>query len=363
MQKKLVFVGAYTANLGFVDGKGKGIAAYWFDPLTGGLEHAATLEGQENPSFLVVHPDGKHLYAVNETAQFRGMKGGAVSALEFDRSTGSLKLLNQQPSFGAAPCHISLDRSGKYALVANYSSGSLAVYPLQPDGSLGEATDLVQHSGKGPDPNRQEGPHAHFILTDPTNAFALACDLGLDQVLVYRFDLESGRLFPHDEPFASLHPGAGPRHLAFHPGGKYVYVINELDATLTGFAWDGKKGSLRTIETVSTLPEGVAGPKSCAEIQVHPNGRFVYGSNRRHDSIVIFRIDEGSGRLTLVGHESTQGKTPRFFCFDPAGKFLLAANQDSSTVVTFRLDAETGKLTATGVKAEVPTPVCLAFAA
>ena len=359
--KKLIFVGTYTENLGFVDGKAKGIYTCWFDPDSGEMENANRIEGIENPSYLAVHPDGKHLYAVNELAEFRGIKGGSVSALEIDPSTGGLKLLNQQPTYGEAPCNVKLDLTGRFAMVANYTGGNVAIYPIQTDGSLGKASDTVQHTGKGVDLNRQEGPHAHSITPDPTNAFALACDLGLDKVFVYRLDLDKGKLIPNAVPYATLHPGAGPRHLDFHPNGKYVYVINELDATLTAFTWDAQAGVLSELQTVSTLPVGVTGPKSCADIHVHPSGKYLYGSNRGHDSLVIFAINEVSGKLTYIGHESTQGKTPRGFTIDPSGAFLLAANQDSNSVIVFQVDPQSGKLKPAGKKFEIPTPVCLKF--
>jgi 6-phosphogluconolactonase len=247
-------------------------------------------------------------------------------------------------------------------LVANYGGGSVAVLPIQEDGQLGAATDVVQHVGSSIHPTRQQEPHAHSITLDPTNRYALACDLGLDQVLIYRFDSAAGKLAPNDPPGAPLRPGAGPRHLAFHPSGRYVYVINELDSTLTVFAWDETRGTLREIHTMPTLPEDFAGKNTCADLHVAPSGRFVYGSNRGHDSIVIFAINAQTGELSYVGHESTRGQTPRNFAIDPTGTFLLAANQRSDTIVSFRINQETGKLTPTGQVTRVPTPVCIKVA-
>lgn len=360
-QKNLVFVGTYTSNLGFVDGKAKGVYAYWFEPSDGKLKYAYTLEGLENPSFLAVHPNGRWLYVVSELMEFQGMPGGGLSALEIEAGSGNLKLMNQQPTYGGAPCHVSLDHSGRFVLVANYMGGNVSIYPIQPDGSLGGVSDRVQHTGKGLNPNRQEAPHAHSINPDPSNTFALVCDLGLDKVMIYRLDLENGKLLPHTEPFASLHPGAGPRHLDFHPNGHFVYVINELDATLTAFTWEAQTGQMRELQTVSTLPRGFSGPKSCADVHVHPNGKFLYGSNRGHDSLAIFAVDETTGRLELIGHESTRGKTPRNFVIDPSGDYLLVANQDSSTVAVFRINLQSGKLDLNGDLTDIPTPVCLKF--
>jgi 6-phosphogluconolactonase len=237
------------------------------------------------------------------------------------------------------------------------------MYPVQVDGRLGAASDIVQHYGSSVDPERQTAPYAHSVNIDPDNRYALVADLGMDKVMVYRLDLEQGKLVPNDPPFASLHAGAGPRHLAFHPNRKYVYVINELDSTMTAFSYLAEAGELSEIQTLSTLPEGYPGEQSsCADIHVAPSGKFVYGSNRGHDSIAIFAVDLATGKLSLVGHESTQGKTPRNFAIDPSGTFLLAANQDSSTVVSFRIDQQTGELHPTGDVAQIPTPVCLKFA-
>jgi len=244
-------------------------------------------------------------------------------------------------------------------LVANYGGGNVSVLPVQSDGRLGEATDFIQHEGSGADPSRQAGPHAHSINLDPNNLYAFAADLGLDKILIYRLDALQGKLYPGDEPWASVKAGAGPRHFTFHPGGSYAYVINELDSTVTAFAYEGGTGTLREVQTVSTLPEGFSGRNSCAEVQVTPSGRFLYGSNRGHDSIAVFEIDGNTGKLTPRGHESTQGKNPRNFGIDPTGTFLLAANQDTNNVVTFRIDPQTGTLTPTGQTLEVPIPVCI----
>lgn len=347
----LLFAGTYTKNLGFVNGTAKGISTFRIDTHSGELQFVTETGGIESPSFLAIHPNHKFLYAVNESSGF-------VSSFKLDNLSGQLSLLNQQSSHGASPCFITTDETGKLILVANYSSGNVVVYPIGSDGKLGEASDNIQHSGSGPDKSRQEGPHAHSIWIDSSNCYALACDLGLDKVFVYRLDLANCKLLPHSE--AIVHPGAGPRHLDFHPNRRFVYVINEIDGTMSTFNWNKERGSLVEIQAISTLPEGITGPKSCADVHVHSSGKFVYGSNRGHDSIVIYAIDEITGILTLIGHESTQGKSPRNFAIDPTNQFLLVANQDSGNIVTFRIDSQTGKLTYLNTT-QTPTPVCLKF--
>jgi 6-phosphogluconolactonase len=354
----LVYFGTYTGP------QSKGIYVSRFDPATGRLTPAELAAETPNPSFLAAHPDGRFLYAVNEVGRFRGGSSGSASAFAIDRVTGHLTLLNQSATGGADPCHATVDRSGRSLLVANYSGGSVAALPIGPDGRLGEASAFVQHKGSSVNRERQAGPHAHSIELDSANRFALVDDLGLDKVLVYRFDPAGGTLTPHEPPSASVAPGAGPRHLAFHPDGRHVYVIDEMALTITAFRYDPERGALEQMQTLSTLPAGVA-PRpeySTAEIRVHPNGRFLYGSNRGHDTIAVFAIDRGTGALTLVEHVPTGGKTPRNFTLDPTGAYLLAANQDSHNVVVFGIDADTGRLKATGQSLHVGSPVCVTFA-
>ncbi len=349
-----VYVGTYTG------GKSKGIYLFHLDMASGKLTAVGLAAETTNPSFLAIHPGRRFLYAVNEIENFDGKKSGAVSAFAIDPETGHLTLLNRQPSGGAGPCHLVVDKQGKNVLVANYGSGSVAVLPIQADGRLGPPTSTIQHSGSSVNPQRQEGPHAHSINLDAANRHALAADLGLDKVFIYRFDADRGTLSPNDPPFAAVAPGAGPRHFAFHPNGRTAYVINEMGMTVTVFSYDAGTGALKTLQTISTLPEGAHGENySTAEVQVSPNGKFLYGSNRGHDSIAIFQIDPHTGLLTYVGNEPTQGKTPRNFGIDPTGTYLLAANQDSNTIVVFRIDPQTGRLTPTGNTAEVPMPVCV----
>ncbi len=348
----IAYVGTYTRQ------NSKGIYAFRFDSGTGKLSAIGLAAATSNPSYLAVHPSHRFLYAANEDDTFQGKPTGAVSAFAIDASTGKLKLLNQVSSGGPGPCHLAVDRSGKWLVVANYNGGSVAAIALNPDGSLGKQTAFVQHRGSSVNPQRQAGPHAHFIDFAPGGRFVLSADLGLDQVLTYRFDGQGG-LTPADPPFAKVDPGSGPRHLAFQPDGKFVYLANEMAATVTAFAYDSANGSLKQLQTISMLPKDYTGPKSAAEIAVHPSGRFLYASNRGHDSIAVFAIDPGKGTLTAIEHVPTQGKTPRNFAIDPTGTYLLAANQDSASVVVFRIDSKTGKLSATGEKAEVPFPVCV----
>lgn len=351
MEQFRVYVGTYT-------GKGsKGIYAFEFNLRTGEATQPRLVAETPNPSFIAIHPTVRFIYAVNE---LWGGKEGTVSAFAV-QPDGTLRFLNQQPSKGSGPCHLTVDKTGKFVLVANYGSGSIAVLPILPDGRLGEPTCSIQHEGKSVNPQRQEGPHAHSINLDPANKFAIVADLGIDKLLVYRFDAGKGILEPNDPLFVETAPGAGPRHIAFHPNGKFVYAINELNSTVTAYHYDAVRGVLTEVQTVSTLPDGFSGSNTTAEVQVHPTGRFLYGSNRGHDSIAIFAIDELTGRLTLIGHQPTQGKTPRNFGIDPTGTYLFAANQDSDNIVVFRIDLQTGKLEPTGISVEVPTPVCVKF--
>jgi len=351
----LVYIGTYTSA------RSKGIYVSHFDPPTGKFTSPELAAEAKNPSFLTLHPNQHILYSVGEVDEFDGKKGGVVSAFSIDSTTGKLTLLNQQSSGGAGPCHLAVDREGKCVLVANYGGGSIAALPIDSLGNLAEPSAFVQHSGSSVNQQRQAGPHAHFITMDPANQFVLTCDLGLDKVMIYRLNCPAYSLSPNAPPSVSIKPGSGPRHLAFHPNGRFAYVINEMASTLTAFAFDAKHGSLEEKQTISTLPETFTGESTCAEIQVHPSGKFVYGSNRGHNSIAIFNADAKTGKLTLIEHQSTQGKTPRHFIIDPTGQWLLAENQDSSTVVTFRIDPKTGRLTPAGQVIEVGSPVCLQF--
>ncbi len=347
-----VYVGTYTGKAS------KGIYRSRLDLATGALSQPELVAETANPTYLAIHPNQKFLYAINETGS--GAKAGTVSAFAIDAKTGGLTALNQQTAGGSGPCHLIVDKAGKNVLLANYGGGSIESVALKADGSLGEPVTFIQHTGASVDKSRQMEPHAHCIMLDPANHFALACDLGLDQVLVYKFDAAKGTLAPNDPPAGLVKAGAGPRHLSFHPSGKFAYVINEINSTLTVFSYDATHGVLTEIETQPTLTAPMAG-NSTAEIEVHPSGKFVYGSNRGHDSIVVFAIDQATGKLKYVEHQPTQGKVPRNFAIDPTGAFLLAANQSSDTVVVFRIDQRTGRLTPTGHTINVGAPVALKF--
>src|SRR3984957_3560055 len=350
------FVGTYTSKT-----DSKGIYSFHFDSGNGQLTAMAVAATTQDPSFLTVAPNEKYLYAVNELGEFDGKKSGAVTSYSLNPKSGKLSQLNKVPSGGADPCYVSFDGAGKYLLVANYSGGSVSTFPVASDGHMEPASAFVQHSGSGPNKERQEGPHAHFIASSGDNRFVFVVDLGLDEVVVYHFDPASGSLIPNHPPFAKLASGAGPRHLAFHPNGKFAYVLSEVNSTVTAFAYDAQNGSFSTLQTLSTIPKDFKGRNDTAEIVVHPSGKFLYASNRGHDSIVEFAIDPVRGTLTLAGDFSTQGKEPRNFALDPTGKFLLAANQESNNIVVFRIDQSTGALTATGQIAQVPAPVDIVF--
>ncbi|GAB3740034.1 hypothetical protein GCM10027594_20130 [Hymenobacter agri] len=311
--------------------------------------------GGASPTYLTLAPNRRFLYAVSETQTFRGAPGGGVSSFAIDPHTGGLKLLGQQPSGGASPCYISLDHSNKNALVANYVGGNVSILPVAADGTLGAST-TDQHTGSGPHKN-QASSHAHCLLPDPANKFAFAVNLGTDQVVGYRLDAAAGRLTRLPEPAFVAKPGAGPRHLTFHPNGRTAYLINELNSTLTTLAYDAAAGHFRELQTVPTLPAGYTGDNSCADVHVSPNGLFLYASNRGHNSIAVFAIDSGNGTLVPIQHVDTQGKTPRNFALDPSGRLLLVANQNSNNLVSYRVDAFSGLLTPTGQQATVPAPM------
>jgi len=351
----IVYVGTYTR------GENGGIYIYRIDLETGSLESIGKVTDIVNPSFLSLSPEKKNLYAVNEVQSFSGEKSGAVTSFRIDQKTGKLTPLNSKPSMGTSPCYITVDGTGKYAIVSNYSSGSVCVLPIMRDGSLGDPVEVVQHEGSSVNPKRQEAPHPHSAVLDPSNRYLYVPDLGIDKIMVYRFDSENGKLTPNDQPWVNTQPGAGPRHFTFHPNGKFAYVINELDSTVIAFSYDRESGRLEPLQTVSTLPEGYKGTNYPADIHCSPSGKFLYGSNRGHDSIVIYRIDERTGKLSLVGHESTRGSFPRNFAIDPTGRYLLVANQKSDNLIVFRINSETGTLKPTGEEINVPTPACIKF--
>ena len=339
-------------------GQGAGIYRGRLDTATGKVSIEGRAAEAEQPSFLALHPTGRYVYLANAMREFRGKPGGALGAYRIEAS-GDLAPLNEQPSRGTSTCHLTVDRAGRHLLAVNYGTGSVIVRAIGDDGRLGDATAFIQHEGHSVDPRRQKGPHAHSVNLDAANRFAFVADLGLDKVMVYRFDAGAGTLAPNDPPWAAMEPGSGPRHFAFHPTGRFAYVLNEMGSSVTAMAYDAAAGALTPIHTASALPKGFDGDNTGAEVAVHPSGRFAYSSNRGHDSIAVFRIDEATGRLTPAGHASTGGKRPRHFAIDPSGRFLLAANRDSNSIVAFRIDAETGRLEPTGSTAEVPGPICI----
>lgn len=351
-----VFVGTYTRQAS------QGIYTFEFDLSTGRASEPQLAAELVNPSFVAISPNGQFLYAVNEVADFpgaNGRKAGGVTSFALNAKTGELTKLNSQLSGGTGPCHLTVDKTGQVVLVANYGSGSVASLPVDRSGHLLEAASVIQHSGSSVDPRRQTGPHAHSFNIDAQNRFAVAADLGLDKLLVYKLDANRGTLTPNDPPSVSTHPGGGPRHFSFHPNGKFAYANNEMQSSLTAYAYDAENGVLTALMTHSTLPADYREPgNSTAETLVHPSGKFVYVSNRGHNSIAIFAINE-DGTIRPLGHESTQGEIPRNFGLDPTGQYLLAANQNSDTIVVFKIDQQSGALVSNGVKIPVPTPVCV----
>jgi 6-phosphogluconolactonase len=352
----LLYVGTYTEGT-----RSEGIYLVRMDRSSGKLRRVASVNAGANPSFLAIQPNGRVLYAVNEVEKYNGKASGAVSAFAIASDTGSLTKRNEQPSEGGAPCFVSVDRSGRVVLVANYVGGSVALLPIQAGGSLAPATKVVQHTGSGPNAERQSSPHAHCIVADPSNRFVLAADLGADRVFVYRLDIEGKSLRHVEGGDAVMRPGAGPRHIAFHPTLPLVFVANELDSTVATLRFDAERGALSPLDTRSTLPAGRTGTNYPADIHVAPSGRTLYVSNRGHNSIAVFSVAESTGALALDQVISTDGDWPRNFSLDPTGRWLLVANQRSDSIVVFRRDQKSGRLTPTRQRIALPSPVCLRF--
>jgi len=353
---ELLYVGTYTE-----DTKSDGIYLVRMDPRSGKLRRVGVVNAGANPSFLAIHPSGRALYAVNEVDKYKGKATGAVSAFAVATNTGELTRRDEQLSEGAAPCFVSVDRSGRVVFVANYNGGSIALLPIDADGSLAAASHVVHHTGKGPNAERQEAAHAHCIVADPSNRFVLAADLGVDRVFVYRLDLEGKSLHHVEGGDAVMRPGAGPRHIAFHPTLPLVFVANELDSTVATLRFDAERGALTPGETHSTLPAGWTGTNYPADIHIAPSGRTLYVSNRGHNSIAVFSVAEKTGALALEQVVSTDGDWPRNFTLDPTGRWLLVANQRSDSIVVFGCDQQSGRLTPTGERIALPSPVCLKF--
>ena len=365
--KNLVYVGTYTEAILFgtgqvLEGQGKGIHSFVFDPEAGTLTPHILTGNVRNPSYLCLNKARTHLYCVNEYKEYEGQPSGGVSAFRIDQQTGGLTWLNSRPSHGTDPCHLIIDPSGKFVLIANFASGSTCVLPILADGSLGAESDWVQHQGSSVHPVRQKGPHAHAVEFSPDGRFAYVPDLGMDEVIIFAFDAETGKLSYADLPKVKCKPGAGPRQLVMHPKGGFAYLINELDCTMTAYRHDPATGALEAIHTLPTLPGDFTGASSCAEVQITPDGRFLYGSNRGHDSLAVYALDPASGRMTSRGWVSTGGRIPRNFEVDPTGRFLCTAGQDSNNLVLFRIDQTTGMPVQYGTEAHAGTPICVRFA-
>lgn len=358
--KQRIYLGTYTLPILFgtgeiVPGKGKGIHILEMDCETGDLQEVFSPQASPNPSYLTLHPNGRTLYAVNELKEYEGQFGGSVSAFAV-RADGTLKYLNTQRSYGQDPCHLAVSPHGKYLVIANFMSGSVCVYALDDDGSIGLQTDFVQHEGSGPNKARQSGPHAHAALFDPQGKFVLIPDLGKDEIVVYTLDPLSGKLMPAPSPAYTCQAGAGPRSGEFHPVLPVFYCINELTSSIAVLKYESATSQMTHIQTISTLPSDFSGNNTCADLHVSPDGRFVYGSNRGHNSLMVFSVDQWSGTLEQIGAVSTNGRTPRQFAL--AGDFVLVGNQDSNSISVFRRDPDNGLLHQAS-QTDAPTPVCI----
>jgi 6-phosphogluconolactonase len=352
---KYFYIGTYT------DGDAKGIYLYKMNTESGKVDFVSVTENIDNPSYLAIDEQNKFLYAANEVADFDETKNGSVSAFKIMPGTNELKLINKVSSGGAHPCYVSVNDNGNFVIAANYTGGSVCLLPVKSNGGLAAASDIAQHTGSSINEKRQAAPHAHSAYFDPQQKFVYAVDLGIDKVNIYKFDHENGKLLKNDPAFFKAEPGSGPRHMAFHPNAKFAYLISELNNKIIALSIDRVNGGLTKIEEYSALPKDFEGTSYCADIHIHPNGKFLYGSNRGDNSIVIFEIDVESGKLNLVGHELTQGDWPRNFVIDPSGKFLLWANQKSNDVKIFKINLSTGELIFTNQTISVPSPACVKF--
>lgn len=351
------FIGTYTRG----DSISDGIYTAVFNDETGGISEPVLAAETDNPSFLAIHPNGRFLFAVNENNDYEGRPTGAVSAFRIDADTGRLSLINQRATEGGAPCHCVVDPQGRFLLIANYTGGNAIVFPISEDGSLGAYSCLINHTGSGPDPSRQEGPHAHSINLSSDNRYAYVADLGIDRVMIYRFDPQEGLLVPGSPETAAVAPGGGPRHFCIHPSGRFAYTNHELSAEVTMFHRDPASGGLTARQTLSTLPADFSGRKSTSECLLNAAGTHLYVSNRGHESIAVYSVSPDDGELTPVEIQNTGGEEPRNFNFDPSGKWLLAENQNSDTIITFAVDPKTGRLTQTDNHVKVGRPICIRF--
>lgn len=355
----LVYVGTFTG----APANSKGIYLFSMAPPypSGALGPLGVAAKTASPTFLALDTKRRLLFCANEIDTFQGKPNGAVSAFSIDASTGTLKFINQQPSMGTHPCHLVLDKSGRNLLVANYNSGSVAVLPVDSDGRIEPATSVFQDAGKSINPSRQAGPHAHCVALSPDNRFAFVCDLGIDKVMSFKFDAKHGKLAPNNPPFVSVKAGSGPRHLVFSPDGKYAYLICEMGSTITTYAYDADAGALKELQSISSLPASFHGTNAAAEIAIDPSGKFLFASNRAHNSVAQFEIDREKGTLQWMDEQSTAGKTPRFFAVAPSGRQLIICNQDSDTITSCALDPRTERLLPATLLADAPAPVCTVF--
>jgi 6-phosphogluconolactonase len=362
--RTIVFVGTYTEPIRFgtgqiLEGKGKGIYSFELNMQNGELKLIGENTGIVNPSYLTLDVTKKHLYAVNELKLFEGQASGAVSAFALDPSTFALTLLNQRATGGTDPCHVIVNEKNTHVFISNFMSGSVCVFPIGKDGSLESASQFIQHEGHSVNPKRQAGPHAHSLIFDKSNRYAFVPDLGIDRLMIYKTDFAKGTLTPGATPWYQTTPGAGPRHCEFTPDGRFSFLINELESSFSVLAYDEEAGSFKLVQTVPTVVDkGFTGETTCADLHLLPNGKFLYGSNRGHNSIVCYAVDTDSGRLTYVDITPCGGQIPRNFAIDPSGTYMLVANQDTDNIVVFRIDGSTGKLTKVS-DTYAPTPVCV----
>ena len=355
----ILYIGTYTEKESHVSGQATGIYIYSFDRISGRLSYIGSSPATTNPSYIAIHPSGKWMYAVNEMSK-PDESAGTISAFKLIQNGRGMEFINSVSSEGNYPCFIQVDQTGKFAMAANYGSGTVAFLPINADGSLGQALSVDHHEGKG-HTSRQETSHAHMIINSRDNRYAYSCDLGTDQIYVYRIDTILGRLIPSGSNYRTQ-PGAGPRHLTFHPFRNFAYVINELNGTIECMQVDTITGNLSRFQIISTISSGNSQEAACADIHITPSGQYLYASNRgNYNNIALYSVHPQTGELTLTGHQDVKGKTPRNFIIDPSGSYLLVANQDTDNVVTFRIDPETGKLIDIGVESNIPTPVCLKF--
>jgi 6-phosphogluconolactonase len=352
-QDNLVFFGTHSV------GPQKGISVAHFNSETGVLTEPHLVVEAPAPAYFILHPDGKHLYVCNSNDFAKGYTGQTISAYNINQRNGNLTLLNQQSSGGADPSYLWMDATRRFVLVANYKGASVTVIALNSDGSLGKITANIKHSGRGVDTVRQTQPYAHSVKLDPTNHFALVADLGLDKLFIYRFDQEMGALVANDPAFVQVPPGSGPRHIAFHPNGKFVYLINEMASTIISYSWDALSGTPTALQSSSTLPPEYRGKNACAEIEVYPNGKFLYATNRGHDSFAVFAINDTTGKISLLEHVPTQGHWPRNFTFDPTNKWIIVTNHNSDDAMVFKIDRENGHLIPYGNPVHIVYPFCV----